>query len=159
MGRIFIISDLHFSHTNMALKRGFTSVEEHDNHIVEQWNKVITKKDTVYILGDISMEKSAPYAFLDQLKGIKKVVLGNHDLPKHVPELLKHVNSVGGMVKLKDYILTHCPIHPSELDRFRANIHGHLHENSLDDERYINVSCEVVNYTPVLIDSLLIRRK
>ena len=58
MGNTFIISDLHFGHRNMAFHRGFQSVEEHDQHIIDCWNNVVTKGDTVWILGDISMEKA-----------------------------------------------------------------------------------------------------
>ena len=61
MGKVFIISDLHLSHKNMAIKRGFKDEAEHDNFIIEQWNKVVSKKDTVWILGDITMEKSTPF--------------------------------------------------------------------------------------------------
>lgn len=159
MGRIFFISDLHFGHENMAKKRGFSSVEEHDNHIIEKWNSVVNKKDTVWVLGDISMERSQPYELLNKLKGFKKVVLGNHCLGKHVPKLLEYVNSVCGMASYKGCILTHAPIHPTELNyRFTYNIHGHVHENTLPDERYINVSCEAVDYTPQLFDNLIYRR-
>ena len=150
MGKVFIISDLHLSHRNMAIKRGFKDEFEHDKFIIEQWNKVVSKKDTVFILGDITMEKATPYYLLDNLKGVKKVVLGNHDKPQHVKELLKYVNSVCGIVKYKGFILSHCPIHESELKRYYKNIHGHVHENSLEDDRYINVSCEVINFTPML---------
>lgn len=139
----------------MAIKRGFKDEVEHDEFIVSQWNKVISKRDTVWILGDITMEKATPYPILNRLNGIKKVVLGNHDQPNHVPELLKYVKSVCGMVELKGYALTHCPIHESELNRYRGNIHGHVHLETLPDSRYINVSCEVVNYTPVKINSLV----
>lgn len=147
MGRILFISDTHFGHTNMALKRGFTSSDDMDAHIVYKWNAKVLKRDTVYILGDITMEKSN-YEILDRLNGYKKVVLGNHDMPQHIPKLLEHVNSVCGMTKREGCILSHCPIHESEIGRFSRNIHGHVHENSLDDSRYINVSCEVVDYTP-----------
>jgi calcineurin-like phosphoesterase family protein len=156
MGSVFIISDLHFSHKNMAIKRGFKDEIEHDNFIIEQWNKVVTKGDTVWVLGDITMEKSAPYPLLNQLKGYKKVVLGNHDQPQHTPELLKYVNSVCGMVRYKDCILSHCPIHESEVVRFNKNIHGHVHENTLEDDRYINVSCEAVNFIPQLLSNYCI---
>lgn len=149
MGVVYIISDLHFGHESMALKRGFKNSEEHDNFIIEQWNKTVLKKDTVWILGDITMEKTSHYPLLNKLKGYKKIVLGNHDKPQHVPELLKYVNSVCGITKYKGYILSHCPIHESELIRFKKNIHGHLHEEILPDDRYVNVSCEVVNYTPM----------
>ena len=153
MSKVFIISDLHLSHTNMALKRGFPSVEEHDSFIIASWNYVVSKRDVVWILGDITMEKSSPYHLLNRLNGIKKVVLGNHDMPQHIPELLKYVNTVCGMFKYKNLILTHCPIHESEIGRFSKNIHGHVHENSLEDGRYINVSCENVNYIPQLLSS------
>ncbi len=148
MSKIYLFSDPHFGHTNMALKRGFKSVEEHDEYIVCQWNKILNKRDVCWILGDITMEKDN-YSILDRLNGIKKVVLGNHDKPQHVKSLLNHVNLVCGMFKLDGYILTHCPIHESEIDRFNGNIHGHVHENTIPDERYINVSAEAINYTPV----------
>jgi len=139
----------------MALKRGFSDIESHDNHIISQWNSVVTKRDVVWILGDITMEKSSPYALLDKLNGIKKIVLGNHDKPNHSKELLKYANAVCGMFKYKEYMMSHCPIHPDELIRFKGNIHGHIHENSINDSRYINVSCEVVDYTPQLITDLI----
>jgi calcineurin-like phosphoesterase family protein len=164
MGNVYFISDLHFNHENMAIKRGFNNAQEMNDHIIKCWNSVVNKKDTVWILGDITMEKTQGYELLDKLKGFKKVVLGNHDRPQHVPELLKYVNSVSGMVKYKGHILTHCPIHERETERFIKNVHGHVHENSImtdvpgfggmliePDERYLNVSCEAINYTPIRI--------
>jgi calcineurin-like phosphoesterase family protein len=164
MSIVRFIADLHFGHGNMAIKRGFTTVEEHDEYIITKWNSVVNKRDITYILGDITMEKTSSYYLLDRLNGIKKVILGNHDKPSHVPELLKHVNSVGGMVQYKGVVLTHCPIHPSELEyRFPFNVHGHIHDKQVMkmedgfeviDERYICVSCERVNYTPKTLDEL-----
>lgn len=147
--KIYGISDLHFGHKNMAIKRGFNSAEEHDQHIIDSWNSVVKKGDTVFVLGDITMEKKQGYVYLDKLRGYKKVILGNHDMPQHIPELLKYVNSVCGMFKYKGSILTHCPIHESEINRFKLNYHGHVHENSLPDERYVNLSAEVLNYKPI----------
>jgi calcineurin-like phosphoesterase family protein len=149
MSKLFLLSDPHFGHEKMAIRRGFSSAEEQDEFIIKQWNLVVTKRDIVYLLGDITMEKNN-YSILDRLNGRKKVILGNHDQGNHVPSLLKHVMSVCGMVKLNGYILTHAPIHPTELGRFGVNIHGHVHENTIDDPRYKNVSCEVLNYTPLL---------
>lgn len=160
MSVVRFISDTHFHHTNMAIKRGFADAESMNEHIINQWNKVVSKRDVTWILGDITMEKSN-YEILNRLNGIKKVVLGNHDEPQHIPELLKYVNSVCGMFKYKhkelgQVFLTHCPIYPSELDyRVSYNIHGHVHENSLDDTRYVNVSCEVVDYQPKLLTELI----
>lgn len=156
MGQVHFISDPHFGHKNMANRRGFKDVHEHDEHIVKCWNEVVHKKDVVYLLGDVTMEKDN-YWILDQLKGIKNVILGNHDKKQHVKSLLNYVNSVSGMINYKgNVILTHCPIHPNELQhRFTYNIHGHVHENSIDDKRYINVSAEAVDYYPRTLEALL----
>ena len=56
MSNVKFISDLHFSHTNLIKNlRGFDDIREHDNKIIDNWNKVVNKKDTVYIIGDITM--------------------------------------------------------------------------------------------------------
>jgi calcineurin-like phosphoesterase family protein len=167
MSRVRFIADLHLGHVNMALRRGFESVEAHDEHVIAQWNSVVDKRDVTYILGDVTMEKKAPYALLDRLNGIKHVVLGNHDRRQDVPHLLQHVESVMGMKEYKGIMLTHCPIHPMELDyRFPKNIHGHIHDKQvmidaptapfeIPDDRYICVSCERVDYVPRTLEELL----
>jgi calcineurin-like phosphoesterase family protein len=155
MGNIYVISDLHLDHNNLAIHRGFCNSDEHDSHIINNWNNTVKKGDTVYILGDICMEKKEGYKILSTLKGYKKVILGNHDMPQHVPELLKYVNWVGGVYRYKKVAwLTHFPIHPTELYD-KINIHGHIHEKNIEDDRYINVSCEQINYTPQLLNSIL----
>ncbi len=67
---------------------------------------------------------------------------------------MQHCNFVAGMIKYNNKAwLTHCPMHPIEL-RGLINIHGHIHDEQLG-EGYVNVSCEQVDYTPVLIDELI----
>lgn len=174
-GVIRFISDPHFGHENMAKRRGFPDAYHHDENIVAQWNTVVSKKDTTIILGDITMEKR-DYSILDRLLGYKRVILGNHDMGNHAETLLKYVNSIHGIMKIrhKEYgniFLTHCPIHPSEFDyRINYNIHGHTHENLVmetyhdnttlstrkrPDKRYINVCMEQVNYKPKTLEELL----
>jgi calcineurin-like phosphoesterase family protein len=172
MSKVRFIADLHLGHKNMALKRGFTTVEQHDGYIIEKWNSVVHKRDITYILGDVTMEK-AEYDILNRLNGKKYVVLGNHDKLGHTRKLLEYVDSVAGMTQYKGVILTHCPIHPMELEyRFNKNIHGHIHEKLVErdftlfgiplfkrvDKRYICVSCEHVNYTPKTLEELGIKR-
>lgn len=164
-GKIYFISDLHFGHYNMAIKRGFPDVYCHDENIIAQWNAVVNKHDTVFILGDITMEK-AQYEILDRLLGYKKVILGNHDKIQHTAKMLEYVNSAGGVhfIRSKQFgrvILTHIPVHPMELDICKAkgvvvhNIHGHIHDGYIiPDKRYINVSAEIIN-KPKTLEELL----
>lgn len=162
-GIIRFCSDPHFSHLNMAKKRGFSDVYSHDENIIAQWNLVVNKKDTTWILGDITMEKR-DYEILNRLNGYKRVILGNHDMGNNIETMLKYINSIHGIVKLrsKEYgniWLTHCPVHPQELEyRVNYNIHGHVHENTLKDKRYINVSMENINYIPKTLDELFKRK-
>lgn len=159
-GKIRFISDPHFGHKNMAIKRGFNDEFEMNEFIIENWNNTVRKGDTTWILGDITMEKN-DYEILNRLKGFKRVILGNHDMGRHSKHLANYVNSIHGMVKLRNKVygdiwLTHCPVHPKELDyRVGLNIHGHVHENSLDDKRYINVSMEAQDYIPKTLEELL----
>ena len=110
MCTVYAFSDPHLGHKGMAEYRGFSSVEEHDDHLIAQWNSVVkSKRDLVYILGDITLENSRYYHLLDRLMGRKIVVLGNHDKPKDVAELLKYVESVAGVIEYKGYLLSHIP--------------------------------------------------
>ena len=170
MSQVRFISDYHFGHKFMADLRGFSSVEQMNEHIITEHNKVVHKKDITYILGDFTTHNSKYYHLLDKMNGRKIALLGNHDDMEDVPELLKYVEKVGAMFKYKGIFLSHCPIHPQELEyRVQYNIHGHIHENSVketitkgtryttgkNDSRYINVCCEMIEYQPKTLEELL----
>lgn len=157
MNRTFVIGDLHLGHKNIITYepelRPFESIEAHDADIVRRWNATVKQSDTVWVLGDVAFGLGA-FEHLEQLNGIKRLVMGNHD---HYPaaRYLEVFRSLHGAVEVRDCILTHVPVHPWQLSRYRANIHGHLHANVLDDPRYINVSADRVNLTPVLLGEIL----
>lgn len=157
--KVYFTSDLHIGHRNI-LKftsewRQGSTVEEHDEWIVDSWNSVVHKKDNVWILGDLLFggpgTKDVPGQGWDQLKIVKKLngqknlILGNHDqMP--ISAYVDHFNQIKGFMNYKNFWASHAPVHPAEL-RGRKNIHGHVHHNTieLDDEpdpRYINVCVE-----------------
>lgn len=148
MADVYLISDLHLGHKWMAHHRGFQDEFYMNEHIIEKWNKVVGKRDIVYVLGDLTMNSDKYYYELDRLKGKKRVVMGNHDNYKDVHKLLEYVEYVGGAIKYKGNILTHIPIVDEEAKMFRYNIHGHVHEHTLDSQLHINVSAEAIGYTP-----------
>ena len=168
MSNVRLISDYHFGHKFMAQLRGFKTTDEMNNHIIEEHNKVVNKKDLTYILGDISMHDPTYYPLLDKMNGRKRIIMGNHDDMKDAKELMKYCEQLGALFKYKGIFISHCPVHPSELEyRVQYNIHGHTHENFmkadvfelgkgyLPDKRYINVCCEVQNYKPKLLKELI----
>lgn len=156
VNRVFGIADTHFGHKNVIEfekeARPFNTIEEHDEEVIYRWNSTVKKNDTVWHLGDVLFGRDS-FETLKRLNGIKKLVLGNHD---HYPiELyLEHFNSVHSSVKLRNALFTHIPIHPNQLLRFRANVRGHMHSNSLNSPNYICISAEQTNLAPVLLDKV-----
>ena len=158
---VYFISDTHFGHKDIHKKfrTCFSSVQEHDEYIRDRILSTVGKRDTLYILGDVVIHKDSIDYLRDLVNRIEyvRIILGNHDNEKGrkgnptVEELLTlgGVASVQGAASYKDAWLTHIPIHPSEFHRKVINIHGHLHDDFIEDNRYINVACESVNYTPV----------
>lgn len=150
------ISDLHFGHRRITQFAGeyrgnTTNVDEHDEWIIEQWNSTVGKRDPVYVLGDIAFNKEGLAKSL-QLRGQKFLLLGNHDLfDSKVYE--QYDWKVIGFKKYRGYWLSHAPIHPEEL-RGHLNIHGHVHMNTIQDDRYVNVCVEAVNGNPLSIHDI-----
>ena len=152
---IYIISDTHFGHKLAAKERGFDSLKDHDDYIVDQWNSVVDKKDTVWHLGDVAFGKDA-LARMNDCNGVKKLVSGNHD-KYATEEYLKYFNRVFGIVRFKSVVLSHAPVHPNELEyRWEYNVHGHIHhkEKLIDDSRYFCVNVDIVGFKPILFQSV-----
>lgn len=157
--RSFVISDTHFGHKNIcayeAGHRPFSTVQEHDAEMVRRWNSVVTKHDTVWHLGDVLFGVGA-FDTLRLLNGNKKLIMGNHD---HYPisRYLEHFSKVMASMEVGGCIFTHIPIHPDQFHRYRANVHGHMHSKSLPDQRYVCVSAEQIDLTPILLETILNR--
>lgn len=81
----YYISDIHFGCQNSFDGRTL----EHDTIVKENWNRVVTNGDTVYILGDIGKIGNAQdtehiIKTVATLKGKKVLVTGNHDVLKDI---------------------------------------------------------------------------
>lgn len=140
MANVWFTSDLHFGHKNIQKFRlEIKSEEDNRQRIIQDWKSKVTKLDIVYVLGDacFTMETIDAFAFLP---GEKILIRGNHDkLDTQV--YLNYFKQVYGLLKYKEFWLSHAPIHPAEL-RGKTNIHGHVHYSTIPDDRYLNVSVE-----------------
>lgn len=54
---IYFTSDLHLGHDNIIrfCNRPFSSVEEMNDRIIQNYNSIVHKNDLVYILGDFNL--------------------------------------------------------------------------------------------------------
>ncbi len=155
MGVPWFIGDIHAGHKNIANFRKEITSEEHNREVIgESWNKLVTKRDLVWVLGDAAFTQDG-LDWIGTLKGEKRLLRGNHDtLP--IQKYLEVFSEVYGILKYKNYWLSHAPIHPDEL-RGKSNIHGHVHYHNIrqcgdfgcskDDGRYLNTSVENVRRT------------
>jgi len=158
MSEVFFIADTHFGHKKVIEfekeHRPFATIEEHDEELVRRWNAKVSKKDSVWVLGDFCFGKKN-LEIAGRLNGTKRLILGNHDLYP-AADYLKCFTRVCGVVEFDEKILSHIPVHEGQLERrYSHNIHGHLHSKALDDKRYINVSCEQIGLTPISYGEIL----
>lgn len=155
--KTFLIADTHFGHANiLTFKRNnglplrdFPNIYYHDEMLIDNWNSVVSANDKVYHLGDVGFKSFSKLGYiLERLNGTKVLIKGNHDGFK-LSQYQQYFKDIRGTHQLDKFILSHIPIHPESLSRWRGNIHGHVHDNTLSDTKYINVSVENINFTPI----------
>ena len=125
-----------------------------NEYIIKQWNNVVSKDDLVYHLGDFALQsdKIIVSNLVQQLNGNIILILGNHD--RWSKQKFRDCGFIDVYKKLEigNYILTHRPI--ENLEDGKINLHGHRHgcNKDLNYKKYVDVSCEMVNYKPIWID-------
>lgn len=161
----YLISDTHFFHSRIIEfgRKQFKHAEEMNEFMIERWNSVVKPHDTIIHLGDFAMGPNIDWAILDRLNGIKTWILGNHDTPAKIEKAQKYFAKICAYLEVqvgsKKILISHIPVHDSQLKRFDFQIHGHLHEELIDDSRYFSVCCEQINYTPIHFSDVLNKLK
>ena len=155
---VFFMSDPHFGHSKITdgtfiPKRPFKDADEMDQAIIDNCNSTVKPEDKLYILGDVAISKKK-ICLVDQINCRKTLILGNHDI-FNTKEYLPYFDNIRAIRVFDGFIATHIPIHPDSLGRFKYNVHGHTHFNSIIDERYINVCVEKTNYRPIELSEIL----
>lgn len=76
---VFFTADLHFCHEKLAINtRPWSTFHEHDAAILENINRTVAKRDTLYILGDVSWR--SPGVLLTRIEcDAVHLIWGNHD--------------------------------------------------------------------------------
>lgn len=172
---IFFISDTHFGHANMITftnydgtrMRPFNSVEECDELMIENWNKIVKPTDRIYHLGDVVYKCKNRDEIMQRLNGEKVLIKGNHDKDQ-LGWYMKYFKDIRGTHHIDgNYLLSHFPIHPDSKGRFVRGLHGHIHAQTVmkhvpfiellgyagvkqkPDPWYRNCCVEVNNYAPI----------
>ena len=156
MTQSYFAGDLHLDHRNIVKYRPkFSSVEEHNEVVMDNIRSVDTKRDTLYLPGDNAFSVEA-LSLIKELPCRKIAILGNHCTERvkfhHLVDVYDNIHSA---LVYKGFWLTHIPVHPSCIDMKRGNIHAHLHDLFINDPKYICVSIDHNNYKPFTLNQIL----
>ncbi len=161
MSNIWFTSDTHYGHKNIIkyCGRPFDSVEEMDNAMITNWNKVVRKGDHVYHLGDVMMGQNMAERLKTlraQLNGRITLVLGNHDRGPGV-YLKAGFDRVMRSYLYNDgkYGLIEMRHHPPKVEREHLFLCGHVHELWRVRGNTYNVGVDQWGFAPVNLDTLL----
>ena len=177
-GRTWVYSDPHFYHRNIVKftnydgtkVRPWDCAEQMTEDMIRMYNELVDDNDRVYILGDVAFKNSDMHKAVGRLKGRKVLVPGNHE-PTKMRQYFDLFDDVRGYVVKKGFIMSHIPIHPDSMGRWKLNIHGHLHNNTIkkkikkmwgtyevSDDRYYCACVERTDFKPKLLDDILKER-
>ena len=136
---VYFISDLHLGHANILRidNRPFSSIEEHDEVIMQNWNNRVHSNDEVWILGDISFYRVPRVVeILRLLNGKKRLCIGNHDgAYMKSAEFRGCFEEIGYYKKIHlgkkfGIICSHYPIPCFDMHRYGwLHLYGHVHNS------------------------------
>ena len=161
-GKLYI-SDLHFFHNNIIQMDGrkFLDYLEMNEYMIRQWNRNVTRKDEVFILGDFSIARGrATNEVLSKLNGKKYLIRGNHDKFLEDKEFDRSLLEwVLPYAEIQDnrrkVILSHYPVfcyngqyrRTKNDDPIAYMLYGHVHNTQ--DERLVNEFINITKETKV----------
>lgn len=142
-----------------------------DEAMIENWNRVVGPNDKVEVLGDVIIGRTQRHT-LSRLNGRKRLRMGNHDIfiKNNNADYAEHFEEITAYKVFNDLICSHIPLHPESVkERWKANVHGHLHTNrvmmpivmpnpprvvEVIDPIYLCVSMEHIDFTPISMDEV-----
>ena len=168
MSEIFFCSDHHFNHDKEFVwkRRGFNSVEEMNETIVENHNQLVKPNDIVYMCGDLMLgsDTQAGLDYVRRMNGVKFLVVGNHDTDSRIEAyresgLFQDIQFGYRLsVAKRHYLVTHYPTLVENYDKIKlVNIHGHTHmplKFEYNRQDIYNVSMEAQSCRPIDLDSI-----
>lgn len=152
MCRTLLSSDLHLGHESICrFRTQFSTPDEHHNTVYENLASAVGKRDKLILLGDVAFTHEWLLKIRDIRCASKVLVMGNHDSDRKIKaiDLVGAFDEIHSLFSFRNVLLSHCPIHPSQFRGKVANIHGHMHEDIIEDSRYLNVCVEHTNYKPI----------
>ena len=164
----YCIADPHLNHFNIIrlTDRPFNGLKEMQLRIFKSWNELV-KKDTdiVYIVGDLWMGKNKVdnlEKMLNQAKGRKILILGNHDEIKPFTYIRHGIESVHTSLLVSpsesglpcNVYFAHDPAIYTCLPDLAFMVCGHVHKLFKVQKGCVNAGVDIWDFKPVSLDTL-----
>lgn len=143
MSKVWYTGCTHYGHERMIELAGrpFSSVEEMDEVMIENHNKLVKPEDVVYILGDFAWHGLVD-KYLQRLNGsMINFILGNHDEDTVLAQLAYRQfirfnvsNYCMRKIQGQQMVLFHYPIEDWDM-RYKGSIHLHAHTHKKEFRR------------------------
>ena len=72
-------------------------------------------------------------------------------------DMLEVYDNVYSLHTKRNCWFSHASIHPDELRGKLLNIHGHVHQHTLDDPNYFNACVENTDFKPITFEEIMER--
>ena len=149
---IFFTGCTHFRHANIIrlANRPFSSVEEMDATMIENWNKTVKRRDIVYHLGDFAWKGGGDLQY--RLNGEKVWINGNHDPRNWGQSYLEWDRRPS-----PSFVMFHYPLEEwNGWWRGAIHVHCHTHKTNLASApRRFNVGVDATGFAPISLDEIL----
>lgn len=144
---IWFTSDLHLCHDREFVykSRGFQSVEDMNETLINNINDCVKEEDILYILGDLGLGQNIDRV-LSLLNRINckeiYIIRGNHDTDNRIKEYINSLYNLKGIYDAKylrygkyHLYLSHYPTMTGNLEKealtqMTLNLYGHTHQKS-----------------------------
>ena len=139
----------------------FPLVEEMNEKLIENWNKVVKPNDQVYHLGDLifASKKAHVTELFKRLNGHIHWIYGNHDKSfRNAPGAAWQGDYKEVKINKQKFILSHYPFMSwNGQHNGTVMLHGHCHGNLKHNgtDLLIDVGTDCWNYTPAHVDEIM----
>ena len=165
ISEFYITSDTWFGRPqiiDIAKRHQFSTIEDMNNQLVKNWNKVVKSDDLVFHLGNFAWDPHTARSILKKLKGKIFFLIGNSDdALLEVAEEFSNIEILDPqIIELSqfDSILCHYPLDVwNGKSSGTIHFHGHTvfsHKTDLRASNRVNVCTDFWNYSPIKFSTI-----
>ena len=167
MQKVYFTADLHLGHKNILTlsNRKFSSIEEHDDFLINSINEAVNTSDHLYILGDLGFHTDyiglVTYISRINCRNIH-IIKGNHDSIRNL-ERLRHDGLIAEVKEMKTVqngrhhvFCCHYPMREwPGFYRGHYHAYGHVHNTLPVYERTMDVGVDSIGFVPIEFNDLI----